>query len=78
MLWFTSELVPTDGTSNKTKLVVSAPEIAICLFEGAPTFEVVMPQFAAELKLVARLRNYVGTSLVTKLAPRMSITATRT
>jgi len=60
MLWFTSEPVPVDGTTNKTKLVVSAPEVAICLFEGAPTFEVITQQHANELKVLARLRNYVG------------------
>jgi hypothetical protein len=60
VLWFEADAIPTVGTTSETQLIVSAPDEAVVLFEGAPVLSVFPQTDAASLELVANLRSYVA------------------
>ena len=60
VLWFEADAIPTVGTTSETQLIVSAPDEAVVLFEGAPVLSVFPQTDAASLELVANLRAYVA------------------
>jgi hypothetical protein len=59
-LWFEADAIPNSGTTSQTQLIVSAPDEAVVLFEGAPVLSVFPQTDAALLELVANLRAYVA------------------
>ena len=60
VLWFEADAIPTVGTTSETQLIVSAPDEAVVLFQGAPVLSVFPQTDAASLELVANLRSYVA------------------
>jgi hypothetical protein len=60
VLWFEADAIPNSGTTSQTQLIVSAPDEAVVLFEGAPVLSVFPQTDAASLELVANLRAYVA------------------
>jgi hypothetical protein len=60
VLWFEADAIPNSGTTSQTQLIVSAPDEAVVLFEGAPVLSIFPQTDAASLELVANLRAYVA------------------
>ena len=60
MLWFVTENIPAVGTSERTQIVVSAPDVALVLCEGTPIISAFRETYAARLEVVVNLRNYAA------------------
>jgi hypothetical protein len=60
VLWFEDDNIPKFGTSERTQLLVSAPDEAIVLCETPPVLSSWVQTDAAELKVVLNLRSYVA------------------
>jgi len=58
VLWFTSDSIPLVGTSTRTQLIISAPEVALVLVEGTPVVTAFRDTLAHQLEVVVNLRNY--------------------
>lgn len=57
-MWFTSDNIPVVGTTNRTQLIVSAPDVALVLVEGEPVITAFRERYAAELEVAINLKNY--------------------
>jgi hypothetical protein len=60
VLWFTDDNIPVVGTSTRTQIVVSAPEVALVLVEGSPIVTAFRETLAHKLEVIVNLRNYVA------------------
>jgi hypothetical protein len=54
VLWFEADAIPTVGTTSETQLIVSAPDEAVVLFEGAPVLSIFPQTDAASLARIVR------------------------
>jgi hypothetical protein len=59
VLWFSDDNIPRVGTSERTQILVSAPDVAIVLAEAPPFLGVFRETFANVLEVVVSLREYV-------------------
>jgi hypothetical protein len=59
ILWFTSDAIEAVGTTTKTRLIISAPEVAIVFGESEPLTTAWQETKANVLQTVVQLRSYV-------------------
>lgn len=72
VLWFTDDSIPLEGTTTRTRLIVSAPADAIILMEDEPVLSVFLETKGDKLQTILNLREYAagvtrhsaGTSIV--------------
>jgi hypothetical protein len=60
VLWFTSDAIPTIGTTTRSQLIVSAPEQSVTLLEGEPIVTSFVETLANTLRIVVNVRVYVA------------------
>jgi hypothetical protein len=73
VLWFTDDNIEVVGTTNDTRLIVSAPDQTIVIAESEPVLGVYPETNAAgALKVTLILREYVGIATSTRRARRSS------
>jgi hypothetical protein len=76
VLWFTDDNIPLEGTTTRTRLLVSSPGDAIIVLEDEPVLSVFLETKANTLQTIINLRCYVaavtrhaaGTSVITGAA----------
>jgi hypothetical protein len=59
ILWFTSDAIEAVGTTTKTRLIISAPEVAVVFGESEPLTTCFEETKANVLQTVVNLRSYV-------------------
>jgi hypothetical protein len=59
ILWFTSDAIEAVGTTTKTRLIISAPEVAVVFGESEPLTMAWQETKANVLQTVIQLRSYV-------------------
>jgi hypothetical protein len=60
VLWMTDDNIAPVGTTNRTRLIVSAPDQAIVLAEGTPILSSFVETLAGSLEVVVNLRSYAA------------------
>jgi hypothetical protein len=60
VLWFTDENIPLEGTTTRTRLIVSSPGDAILLMEDEPVLSVFLETKGDTLRTVLNLREYAA------------------
>lgn len=76
LLWFTDDNIPLEGTTTRTRLLVSAPGDAIIVMEDEPVLSVFLETHGDKLQTILNLREYCacvdrhssGTSIITGAA----------
>lgn len=60
LLWFTDDNLPNEGTTTRTRLLVSSPGDAIILMEDEPVLSVFLETKADTLRTILNLREYAA------------------
>jgi hypothetical protein len=61
LLWMTSDAIEPEGTTAKTRLIVSAPEVAIVVAESEPVTTVFPQTFGNTMRVIVNLKSYTAT-----------------
>jgi hypothetical protein len=61
VLWFTSDAIEPEGTTTKTRVLISAPEVAIVVAEEEPVTTIFPQTFGNTMRVIVNLRSYTAT-----------------
>jgi hypothetical protein len=61
ILWFTADAIETEGTTTKTRLIVSAPEVSIVVAESEPVTTIFPQTLGNTMRVIVNLKSYTAT-----------------
>jgi hypothetical protein len=61
VLWFTSDAIEPEGTTTKTRVIVSAPEVSIVVAEDEPVTTIFPETLGNTMRVIVNLRSYTAT-----------------